>query len=270
MNLIAKAFSIETFSNYVEDLKFNGWTPNFVVVHNTSSPDAALFRKWLDRPNWTPEQWLKNLGSYYAGMGWNGTPHLFVMPNGLIGVLNDLTVRGTHSPSWNKFSWGVETVGEFEREPFDGAIRTTLIAALGILHSRIGLNPADYKLGVRGLHFHKEDKGTTHTSCPGKNMVKTKLVDDVVDYMNANESGHIHVTEAAQLTPDTGLSIEELTSILWVQQQLNKTGAKLEEDGKLGQKTIAAVRKFQEDNKLKVDGIAGPVTRKALKLLKKG
>lgn len=265
MNLICKIFTVEEFQAYVDQIKFDGWTPNFTVVHNTSEPDTALFRKWEDRKDWTPEQWGKNLASYYAGMGWRGCPHLFVMPNDKILVLNDLTKPGTHSPSWNKFSWGVETVGEFERENFDGSIKSTLIAALAILHSRIGLNPADFKLGVRGLHFHKEDVGTTHKTCPGKNVVKSTLIKDVVDYMNLNEGSHIHVTEAAQTAPDSGLTLEELTSAKWLQEKLNLTGAKLAVDDSIGPKTIVAVRKFQTDNKLRVDGIAGPLTRKLLK-----
>lgn len=265
MNLTCKVFTIEAFKTFVDDLQFNGWTPNFTVVHNTSSPDTDLFNKWLDRRDWAPEQWLRNLASYYAGMGWNGCPHLFVMPNGLIGVLNDLTRPGTHSPSWNKFSWGVETVGEFEDENFTGVIRDTLIAALGILHSRIGLNPADFKLGVRGLHFHKEDVGTTHKTCPGKNVVKSSLIASVVEYMNANEGTHIHVTEAAQLAPNVGLTLVELTSTIWLQQRLSVYGFKVTADDKLGPKTIAAVREFQQKYRLKVDGIAGPKTRSILK-----
>jgi hypothetical protein len=70
----------------------------------------------------------------------------------------------------------VETVGEFEREPFAGPVRDNLIAALAILHAAAGLSPLPYERGVRGLHFHKEDPVTTHKSCPGKNMVKADLV----------------------------------------------------------------------------------------------
>lgn len=45
-----------------------------------------------------------------------------------------------------------------------------------------------------------------------------------------------------------------------LQEMLNARGAKLEVDGKFGGKTAEAVRKFQEENKLKVDGIAGAET----------
>jgi peptidoglycan hydrolase-like protein with peptidoglycan-binding domain len=50
--------------------------------------------------------------------------------------------------------------------------------------------------------------------------------------------------------------------ILWVQQSLNKLGAKpaLEDDGVNGPKTIAMVRRFQQENDLEIDGLAGPET----------
>jgi hypothetical protein len=53
----------------------------------------------------------------------------------------------------------------------------------------MGMDPKDYKLGKSGLHFHKEDKNTTHKKCPGKRMVKTALVKAVVDKMAAMNSG---------------------------------------------------------------------------------
>lgn len=267
MNLICKSFSIEAFKDYVENLKFNGWTPNFIVVHNTSVPNQQLYRDWHKKPTWTMEGWLKNLASYYASLGWKGCPHAFVGYD-RIGVLNDLTIHGTHTPSWNKYSWGVETVAEFQNEPFDNGVKDNLVSALATLHSRIGLNPADFKLGVRGLHFHKEDVETTHKDCPGKNLVKSDLINDVVAYMNKDDPvGHPEISIAAHTVDTNDLSLFELTDISWLQLTLNKKrNAGLRVDGKLGDKTKEAVKDFQKFMKLKlIDGIAGPVTRKALK-----
>jgi len=71
-------------------------------------------------------------------------------------------------------------------------VKDNLIACLAILHSRIGLNPADFKLGVRGLHFHKEDVATTHKDCPGKNLIKADLVAAVVAHMNKDNPSNFH------------------------------------------------------------------------------
>lgn len=50
--------------------------------------------------------------------------------------------------------------------------------------------------------------------------------------------------------------------VLDVQKALNELGAnpQLEADGKMGPKTEVALRKFQKDNSLRVDGIIGPAT----------
>jgi peptidoglycan hydrolase-like protein with peptidoglycan-binding domain len=178
------------------------------------------------------------------------------------------TMPGTHSPAWNSRSWGIETVGEFMTEPFEPIIHDTLVACLGILHARVGLDPTDYKAGVRGLHFHKEDPKTTHKECPGVHIDKAELVRDVAAYIERLHPGaHDHVPVAVHTAPTNSLSAEELSSVAWLQNALNKTGAMppLAVDGEAGPATRAAVKSFQRAANLVMDGIAGPVTRLKLK-----
>ncbi len=61
---------------------------------------------------------------------------------------------------------------------------------------------------------------------------------------------------------DSGEDVRDL------QKQLNAQGAKLEEDGKFGPKTLAALSKFQRSQGMRADGSAGPRTREALKTAK--
>lgn len=281
MQVVARKFTHAEFKAYLDGLKIEPWA-KFIVVHNTSSPDIHLYRDdWMKRPasRWTPETWLRNLVSYYAGMGWKGGPHLFIPPaEDQILVLNSLLVPGTHTPSWNRSSIGVETVGEFEREPFDDPTRANLVTALAMLHEKFGLRPDGYSLGSSGLHFHKEDHATTHKTCPGRNMVKADLVQQVLHAMGVtlgsqvDRHGH-DVPIAAQDADTSHMSIEELTSVKWLQGQLNKwnhdqggpLSVQLIVDGQRGSKTSAAVKTFQSVHDLVVDGVAGPVTRAALK-----
>ncbi len=53
--------------------------------------------------------------------------------------------------------------------------------------------------------------------------------------------------------------------VKWLQWELCQRGYTLAVDGVFGAKTLEAVRAFQADNGLKVDGVVGPVTRQALK-----
>lgn len=166
------------------------WRPRFVVVHNTSAPDLAMYAGHWNRPHpITDEQWMQNLVGFYRDtQHWSAGPHLFVTPRSIC-AFTPLNHPGVHSPSWNSVSWGIETVGEFERDSFDGPIRDNLVAALGILHAKAGLQLMPYQTGVRGLHFHKEDPRTTHKSCPGRNMVKPDLIQRVSQYIMSMHQG---------------------------------------------------------------------------------
>jgi peptidoglycan hydrolase-like protein with peptidoglycan-binding domain len=206
--IIGKSFTPDAFEKYVGALKFGLWRPQFVVVHNTSAPDLKTWNGWQARnPPVTDEKWAQNLVGYYRDQEhWAAGPHLFITPNGIL-AFSPLTGPGTHSPAWNSITWGVETVGEFEHEPFAGAVRTNLIAALAILHASAGLQPMPYQRGVRGLHFHKEDPITTHKSCPGRNMVKADLVAAVQgEILRRHGGGHVHpmtlMGDADEAMPD--------------------------------------------------------------------
>ena len=189
--IVGKSFtSIDDFSAYVDTVQFNLWRPKFVVVHNTSAPDLATYAKWQARGNPSDEQWALNLQGYYRDqMGWSAGPHLFVTPRSII-AFTPLNVPGTHTPSWNSISWGVETVGEFETEPFVGTpSHAMLVGALGVLHMKAGLSPTPYLLGQHGLHFHKEDPRTTHTSCPGRKMSKPDVLIDLLTWIADRSKG---------------------------------------------------------------------------------
>ena len=54
---------------------------------------------------------------------------------------------------------------------------------------------------------------------------------------------------------------EQVTQL---QEMLNSSGAQLEVDGKFGTKTAEAVRRFQQERNLQVDGVVGPQTMAAL------
>lgn len=58
-----------------------------------------------------------------------------------------------------------------------------------------------------------------------------------------------------------------LTGTKGIQTMLNKLGYKLKVDGVLGEATLRAIKAFQKNNGLKVDGIVGPITKELLEKL---
>lgn len=210
--IVGKSFAPDEFESYVRSLTLGIWRPRFVVVHNTAVPDRKTWDGWQTRnPPLTDVKWGRNLESYYKGLGWSGCPHVFVTPGGIL-AMNPLTMSGTHSPAWNSISWGVETVGDFDKDAFSGSVRDNLIAALAILHAGAGIPLLPYERGVRGLHFHKEDPLTTHKSCPGKKMSKPELIEAVQAEIERRNSGEHPADEGANfgivnVEPDDPLNL---------------------------------------------------------------
>ncbi len=174
--IVGKRFSANDFDDYVKGLTFVAWRPQFVVVHNTGSPNLA------QRPNGFTQQHMHNLESFYRDeKKWSAGPHCFVDQNG-IWVFTPLTVAGVHSPSWNSISWGVETLGDYMKDEFTDPIHAILVACLATLHAAVGLD-------IHSVRFHKEDTKTTHRDCPGVKIDKRLLIDDVHNLIITREGG---------------------------------------------------------------------------------
>jgi hypothetical protein len=164
-----RGMTVAEFGHYVRDLKLE-FTPSFVALHNTASPNA---KQWQSCPVQTR---LRNLTSYYSGMGWHGGPHLFV-DNELIWLFTPLTKPGVHSPSWNSTAWGIEMVGDYDCDSFETgfglAVRHNAVAAAAIL-----LKKMDKPVNGHTLRFHYEDPRTTH-ACPGKHVKKSEILAEI-------------------------------------------------------------------------------------------
>ncbi len=163
---VGRGLTRAEFAAHVEGLRFGAWRPSFIVLHNTGSPNMAQWdgHDVVDR--------LKNLTAHYRDdQGWRAGPHLFV-DHTYIWLFTPLTVQGTHSPSWNSISWGIEMVGDYDSEPFDSGkgamVRDNAVFAMAVLCNAIGADPSTFKL-------HKEDKRTTN-ACPGRHVDKADVL----------------------------------------------------------------------------------------------
>ena len=177
--IIGKSFTAEEFDSYCHTLQWTAWRPSFLVVHNTGAPSLA------QRPKGFTKQHMLNFEAFYRDQQkWKAGPHLFV-DDKKIWVFTPLTVSGTHSPSWNKVSLGLEMLGDYERESFSNGrglrVRENTVAALATLCAILGFDPATTRV-------HREDPLTTH-ACPGKNARKLELIQDVQDLMVKRHAG---------------------------------------------------------------------------------
>lgn len=170
--IIGKGFTAEEFQEYVDTLDFSAWTPRFAVLHNTQIPRLD---EWHNAPG---ERRMAGLESYYRDdQKWSAGPHLFIADD-LIWVFTPLTTPGVHSPSWNGVAWGIETVGDYDKEDLPQEVFDNIIAALSTLYCAVGLD-------AESLRFHKEDPATTHRGCPGVNLIKREVVDALTIKMSA-------------------------------------------------------------------------------------
>lgn len=164
--IIAKSFTPETFDTYCKSLKWTGWRPQFIVLHNTYAPTLK------QRPDGLTKQHILNLENFFKGKGWSAGPHLFI-DDRQIWVFTPLTTQGVHSPSWNNKAIGIEMLGDFETEDFNSGrgllVQSNTIAAIASISAVLGLDPDTMKL-------HKEDVKTSHKTCPGKTVDKAKVI----------------------------------------------------------------------------------------------
>jgi hypothetical protein len=182
-----KGYTPAEFSAFVAGLKWDAWRPRFITLHNTGVPSLA---NWLSPAHPAKQRIVAQKHYERDILHWHSGVHLFVAQD-LIWNLCDLTQVGVSVSCWNHLTLGVEMVGDYASESFDAGpgaqVRDNAVAALAVLHSRLGLRPDGFKLGVRGLHFHKEC-ARDHHDCPGRNVVKADVVARVLSQMAALKS----------------------------------------------------------------------------------
>lgn len=178
-------FSREEVARYINKQTGLGWA-KFLVVHNTGAPnmkqeDATPDR---DKDGTGEDDRIQNIAPYYKKQGWSGGPNFFVFNSGKVGLGTPLPYAGTHSPSWNGISIGVEMVADFRTgvdDPYKGGglvITDTTAYLFATLLKKLGL-PANNDT----IRLHKEDKKTTH-ACPGNLFKKDDFVRRVQGYMD--------------------------------------------------------------------------------------
>lgn len=198
---IGRRFRPSEFEAYLKTITFTDFRPEFVTLHHTGAPSLAT------RPDGLTDQHLQNLLTYYQDqLGWSGAPHLFIddLEDGII-VFQRLDKRGVHAVSFNRNSWGVEMLGEYDSEEINSGrgakVRDNAVKALALMNKRIGAAP-------ESLKFHRDDPLTNKT-CPGLKVQKADIVARVAAAMQtAPPSDMVSNTTPWKVYLSTGLELK--------------------------------------------------------------
>ena len=128
------------------------------IVHHTYRP---LQSQWRGK---TTMQGLKN---FYIQKGWDAGPHLFIAANSPnpaddgIWQLTPLNVVGIHAGICNSNNWGIEVVGDYDKEIWSNETKNFAVGAIGELFKwrELSVTPNSVK-GHRDCNSPK--------TCPGK------------------------------------------------------------------------------------------------------
>lgn len=244
-----RAYTRDEFATRVGDTQWRGWKPKGITLHNTAAPTLA---QWAESGP-SHDARIRNLQDYYENqLGWHAGPHLFISRTRINGF-SDLMKPGVHSRCFNATHIGIEMVGDYNVEEFnsgDGAlVRDNAVFALATLYRAMGASPY-------GLVFHKECIADNH-DCPGHKVNKADVISRVATLMGYAPA----VPTMATPWLDDEWQAYPVPRIAWLQDALNflQDGA-LDVDGRDGALTKDAVRRFQQEHGLTVDGIAGDKT----------
>lgn len=181
MEIDGRMMSADEFVRYVEDLEFPKPLPNRIFLHHTWKPTLETWRGHSTimamKAYYEKQLWVDYQGRWHEG--WNAGPHLFVADDG-IWLFSDLRYDGVGAKGYNERSRHLEMVGNYDAVLPSGPMLANTIAALGILHERLGLD-------VRRLSFHRDVSSKT---CPGTAVRKEWIIPQIQGWIEGYRNDH--------------------------------------------------------------------------------
>lgn len=221
-------------------------------VHHTWRPDHETYFKKPD-----PLYWQAAMRRYHKeNNGWNDIgQHVTLLPDGRFVTGRDFGRDPASIKGYNTKAFAVEMLGDFDKgnDRFEGKQKDSMIKLARYFDQK-----------GRYIRFHRENASKT---CPGTGIDKNEFMKEV---KGKEVKGEDKLRYGKTLRKgDKGSVVKQLQQdliALGYSKYMQPYGA----DGSFGAATENAVKAFQKDNKLSVDGVAGPKTQAKIdELMKK-
>jgi len=174
MEIDGRVMSADEFVRYMEDLQLPEPLPTKVFLHHTWKPTRETWRGadtiYGMKRYYEQQLWRDERGQLREG--WTAGPHLFIADDG-IWLFSDIRYDGVGVLGHNTGSRHVEMVGNYDEVRPSGLTLTNTIAALGILHVKLGLD-------IANLNFHRDFSAK---SCPGWAVTKDWIIPQVASWI---------------------------------------------------------------------------------------
>lgn len=216
-------------------------------VHHTWRPDHTTYFKKPD-----PLYWQQAMRNFHVNTnGWNDIgQHVTLLPDGRFVTGRPFNKNPASISGYNTGAFAVEMIGNFDKgnDRFEGKQKDSMIKLARYFDQK-----------GRYIRFHRENASKT---CPGTGIDKNEFMKEV--------KGEDKLRYGKTLRKgDKGSVVKQLQQdliALGYGKYMQSYGA----DGSFGAATENAVKAFQKDNKLSVDGVAGPKTQAKIdELMKK-
>lgn len=185
---------------------------------------------------------IEDIHKWHLDNGWSGCGyHYFVRKNGTIYIGRDEKAIGAHCMNYNAVSIGICAEGNFNCETMGEAQYNALLQLTRSLLSKCGISR------ICG-HFELYS-----TDCPGSNFPLDRIKKEVGAEGEVSHPGYL-----IKMNP----SLKD-ENVRIIQRKLIEKGYDVGRggaDGYFGEGTLEAVKKFQRDMGLEVDGIVGENT----------
>lgn len=219
------------------NLKFRGLTygnnPIKIILHHAAATNCSI----------------EDIHTWHLHNGWSGCGyHYFIRKDGSIYKGRPETSLGAHCINYNSISIGICVEGNYMVEHMALAQKNSLIELIKYLCG---------KYGIKEIYGHGE---LNSTDCPGINYPLDEIRREFMKDINCpykNYPGYLIKINAN--FKDNNVKI--------IQENLIENGYSVGSygaDGYFGTATFNAIKNFQRDNGLMVDGIVGRDTWKRL------